>query len=353
MRVIPRLTHASPSALIRRERRLPVPGNITVRVNKRVKAMDVVGEAEVGNRYAFIDIAGSLGIPQDRVQEVLVRDVGDRVDAGDVIAGPVGLARRSARAPAKGRIVHISDGRALLQLGGRRVQILAGFPGLVVGSDGVQSVTIETEGALIQGLWGNGRQGTGVINLVGEGPGGRLQTDLLDINLRAAVLMAGICDHPAPLHQATELKVRGLILGGLSSELVPVVRRLQYPVIVLEGFGEIPFDGRAFEILQEHLGEEAAIDARPQRPFNRDRPEIIIHDPMGMELDVPEPVVLLEPGEMVRVLRKPHMGHVGVVQELQPYGTVFPSGIMARCAKVDLERIGVREIPLTNLEIIK
>jgi hypothetical protein len=353
MRVVPRLTHASPTALIRRERRLPVPGNITVRVNKRVKAMDVVAEAEVANRYTFVDIARSLGIPQDRVQEVLVRDVGDRVDAGDVIAGPVGLARRSARAPAKGRIVHLADGRALLQLSGRRVQILAGFPGVVAASDGVQTVTIETEGALIQGVWGNGKQGIGMMNLVGQGPGGRLQTDLLDINLRAAVLVAGICDHPAPLHQATELKARGLIVGGLSSELIPVARRLPYPVIVLGGFGEIPFDDRTFEILQEHLGEEAAIDARPKRPFSRNRPEVIIHDPMGLEAELPDPIVPLAAGETVRVLRRPHMGRVGLVRELQPYGTVFPSGIMARCAKVDLEGIGVREIPLSNLEIIK
>ncbi len=352
MRVILPIAHVTPSAIIRRERRLPAPGNITVRVNKRVKASDVVAEAEVGNRYALVDISRALGIPRDRVPEVLVREVGDRLDVGDVIAGPIGLARRMVRAHAAGRIVHIADGRALIQERGRRLQLPAGFAGTVMSSDGSQQVTIETAGALLQGVWGNGRQGFGALNLVGEGPGGRLQTDLLDINLRAAVLVAGFCDHPAPLHQATELKARGLIVGGLSAGLIPVVRRLPYPVIVLEGFGEIPLDGRSYDILSENTGKEAAVDARPHQPYSRHRPEVIVHDPVSLEAEPPQEIVPLMEGATVRALRKPYLGLVGLVRELQPYGTVFPSGIITRCAKVELQGIGVREIPLVDLEII-
>lgn len=352
MRVILPIAHVIPSAIIRRERRLPVPGNISVRVGKRVKASDVVAEAEVGSRYAFVDISHGLGIPLDRVPEVLVRDEGDRVDAGDVIAGPVGLARRTVRAPAGGRIVQIDGGRALIQLPGKRIQLVAGFSGAVAASDGSQQVTIETQGALVQGIWGNGRQGFGAMNLVGDGPGGRLETDLLDINLRAAVLVAGFCDHPAPLHQATELKARGLIVGGLSADLIPVVRRLPYPVIVVAGFGQIPLDRGTFDLLSENIGKEAAIDARPHQPYSRHRPEVVVHDPVGLEAEIPQEIIPLRPGVAVRALRKPHTGRVGLVRELQPYGTVFPSGIISRCAKVDLQGIGVREIPLVNLEII-
>jgi hypothetical protein len=352
MRVVLPIAHAMSSTIIRRERRLPVPGNITVRVNKRVKASDVIAEAEVGNRYVFLDISRGLGIPRDRVAEVLVREVGDRVDAGDVIAGPVGLARRMVRAHAAGRIVHIAEGRALIQERGRRVQLLAGFAGTVVSSDGSQQVTIEAAGALLQGIWGNGRQGFGALSMVGGGPGGRLQTDLLDINLRSAVLVAGFCDHPAPLHQATELKARGLVVGGLSAHLIPVVRRLPYPVLVLAGFGEIPLDGKSYEVLTENIGKEASIDARPHQPYAQHRPEIIVHDPVSLEAELPQEIVPLMEGATVRALRKPYLGRVGLVRELQPYGTVFPSGIITRCAKVDLQGIGVREIPLVDLEII-
>jgi hypothetical protein len=352
MRVTLPIAHVIPSAIIRRERQLPAPGNITVRVNKRVKPSDVVAEAEIGNRYAFVDIARGLRIPQDRVPEVLVREVGDRVDPGDVIAGPVGLARRTVRAPAAGRIVHLDHGRALIQLRGKQIQLLAGFSGSVASSDGSQRVTVETQGALVQGIWGNGKQGFGVMNLVGEGPGGRLQTDLLDIDLRAAVLVAGFCDHPAPLHQATELKARGLVVGGLSSDLIPVVRRLPYPVVVLEGFGAIALDSRAFDLLSENVGKEVAIDGRPHQPYSRHRPEIIVPDPLGLEAELLQEIMPLMEGVTVRALRRPYLGRVGLVRELQPYGTVFPSGIIARCAKVDLQGIGVREIPLVNLEII-
>ena len=65
----------------------------------------------------------------------------------------------------------------------------------------------------MQGIWGNGRQDFGVLRTLGGGPRRRIQTDMLDTNLRGAVLVGGMCDQPAPLHQATELNVRGVVLG--------------------------------------------------------------------------------------------------------------------------------------------
>jgi hypothetical protein len=347
------VTHVIPLTTVRRERRLPVPGTVTVRIGQRVQPGDVVAEAQVAPRHYFLDVARGLGIAEREAPHYLRKNRGDRVEGGEVIAGPVGLSRRTIRAPADGRIAAISGSRVLLEVEGEPFSLKAGFPGEVTGTDGSSVVTIETTGALIQGVWGNGRQDFGVMRLVGDGPDDRLQTDKLDINLRGAVLIAGMCDQPAPLHQATELSVRGVILGSLTSDLMPVAQRLPYPVVVTDGFGRLPINPMAYGLLTSNVGREAALDARAGGPHVADRPEVIIPLPSARDLEVPDEVIPLARGIRVRVLRAPNMGAVGVVQSVDEDAMPFPSGLLARCATVDLEGIGATTVPLANLEALQ
>jgi hypothetical protein len=347
------LTHVLPLTIVRRERRLPIPGAVTVRVNQKVQAADVIAEAELTPRHAFLDIARSLAVPRQEIDQHITRKEGDRVEAGEVIAGPVGFARRTVRAPANGRVVRIKEGRVLFAFRGRRLELQAGFPGTVTATDGTSVVSLETTGGLIQAKWGNGRQDFGVMRLIGEGPSSSLQTGQLDINLRGAVLVAGTCDHPAPLHQATELAVRGVILGSISSELIPVTRRLPYPLVVLEGFGRLPINEAAYNVIASNVGREAAIDARPPTPYSTRKPEIIISLPATRESDLPDEVILLESGVRVRVLRRPNQSQVGVVQELLSEVVAYPSGVRARSAVVALETEGPITVPLANLEVLQ
>jgi hypothetical protein len=347
------LTHVLPLTTIRRERRLPIPGAITVRVNQKVQAADVIAEAEQTPRHAFLDISRSLGVPRREVAQHIKRKEGERVEAGGIIAGPVGFTRRTVRAPANGRVVRIKDGRVLFAFRGRHLELRAGFPGTVTATDGASVVSLETTGALIQAKWGNGRQDFGVMRLIGEGPGSRLQTGQLDINLRGAVLVAGACDQPAPLHQATELAVRGVILGSISSELIPVARRLPYPLVVLEGFGRLPINESAYSIIASNVGREAAIDARPSMPYGIRKPEIIVSLPATRDADLPDEVILLESGVRVRILRPPHQSQVGIVQELLREAVAYPSGVRARSAVVAVEAEGAVTVPLANLEVLQ
>lgn len=349
---LPCLRHVLPMTMVQRERRLPLPGVVTARVNERVQAQDVVAEAELGPQHMFIDLSRALGVPASEVPRYLRHQPGDRLDAGQILAGPVGVLRRAERAPAEGFLVTIVDGRVLFQTRGKVHELRAGFPGTVIASDGVQSVVIETTGALIQGVWGNGKQDFGILRMVGQGPGSRLQTRQLDIQLRGAVLLAGICENPAPLHQATELSVRGLILGSMSASLIPVARRLPYPVIVIEGFGAVPMHGPAFELLSSNAGREVALEGQPQSPYRTVRPEVIIPLPASREVDVPDELVPLEAGVRVRVTRAPYMGTVGVVREILPRAEAYPSGILAHSVVVDVPGGGPKMVPVANLEIL-
>jgi hypothetical protein len=351
---LPPVTHVTPITIVRRDRALPIPGTVTARLNERVQAVDVIAEAETAPRHVFLDLARGLGVPAKEAVQHLVRQKGDRVEAGDTIAGPVGVARRTVRAPADGRVVAIEGHRVLFEVRGEPIGLRAGIPALVVGSDGTQTVTLEVTAALVQGVWGNDKQDFGVIRTLGSGPGARMQTDMLDINLRGAVLIGGTCDQAAPLHQATELMVRGLVLGSITSDLIPAAMRLNYPLMITEGFGVLPMNSAAYGLLTSNVGRDVAIDAR--RPIDRysyQRPEIVIPLPPSRQADFPEDIIPLKEGARVRILRAPFHGAVGVVRDLPTKAAEFPSGLLARSADVEIEGLGNRMIPLANLEVIQ
>jgi hypothetical protein len=324
--VVPPVLHVLPLTTIRRQRTLPVPGRVTVELNQRVRPRDVVAEAEIAPQHQFIDVAHMLGVDPREVSRYLTRERDERIEKGEVIAGPVGIARRTVRSPEDGRIVAIMDGKVLFEIHSEPLLLKAGIPGEVVATDGITSVTIETTGALIQGVWGNNRQDFGVMRIIGEGPRDRLLTDQLDTGLRGAILIAGICDHPAPLYQARELTLRGLVLGGLSAELIPVAERLPYPVIILEGFGSLPISSPVYELLSTSRGREAGLDSLLSGPYDSQRPEIIIPLPVVNPVDLPEDLIPLNPGVRVRVTRAPYQGMVGVVQHILIKQSVIPMG---------------------------
>lgn len=350
---LPSVTHVIPMTTIRRERVLPVPGAIAVRVNEKVQAADVLAEAEIEPKHFYLDIARGLGIAPQEVSRHLTRQQGDRVDAGDVIAGPVGLMRRTVRAPADGRIAAINHGRVLLETRGELFQLRAGYPGVVVGTDGAQIVTVETTGSLVQGAWGNGRTDYGVMRVVSDGPTGRLQTNQLDVNLRGAVLVAGACDHPAPLHQATELSVRGVILGGMPAELIPLARRLSFPVLLTEGFGERAINPPAFALFMSHIGREVTVDAGSEWPQPGHRPEVVIPLSTTRPVGLPEDVIPLKPGVRVKILAGPYLDEVGVIKSIPKRAVVYESGIRAKSAAIEIEGIGTANVPLANIEVLQ
>jgi hypothetical protein len=337
---------------VQRQRKLAGAGTVTVRVREPVQPADVVAEVQAPAKHYFLDLAAGLGIPAAEASRHLRVELGGRVEADQVLAGPVGIARRTMRAPASGRVLALTRGRLLFEARQDPVPVHAGLPGEIAASDGSSTVTIETVGALVQGVWGNGRRGWGVMRIVGEDPAERLRPDALDIIMRGALLVAGACDNPAPLHQATELSVRGIVLGSMSAELIPVALRMAYPIILTEGFGTIPMNGPAYELLSANAGREASLEATVREPYAAELPEVIIPLPASQQVRSPEPVIEIMPGMRVRALRPPHTGAVGNLLHLLPRPEAYPSGVLAKSAMVELEGIGSVAIPLANLEVL-
>jgi hypothetical protein len=345
------ITHILPFTIIRRERVLPSRGKVLVRAGQRVNSLDVIAEANLRPEYLLLNVARGLGLSPERADQMIQCQAGDHLADGDMIAGPVGIARRVVRTPSDGQVVLVGSGQVLIEVASKPFQLKAGVPGEVVELIVDRGATVETSGALVQGVWGNGHIDFGVMVVLAKSPDQLLTTDQLDVSLRSSIILAARCEDAEVLKNAEELPLRGLILASMSASLAPIAARMQIPVILLEGFGHSPMNTAAFKLLTTNERREVALNAEPWEPYIGTRPEIIIPMPGSERLSLPLETGTFSPDQQVRMLRAPHAGEIGVVLGLRG-SVVFPSGLRAQAADIRLESGQIVVIPLANLDVL-
>jgi hypothetical protein len=263
----------------------------------------------------------------------------------------LGFGNNRVVAPAKGTVIDVQNGQVLFGAVGADLELKAGFPGSVASVNTDWGVQLETPGALIQAAWGNGRMEYGVLKMLVNDPAQPLAAELLDASAKGAIVVSGTTDE-AGLKLAEQRKVRGLILGSLSSTLMRAARALPFPVLVVEGFGKRQMSQAAWSLFADHNTREAALDARPADRWENRRPEVIIPLPHpGGALGLPSDGQGLAQGRRVRVNRAPYAGQVGAIASMPDHMEVLASGVRAQVAYVELEEQGVVAVPLANLEI--
>jgi hypothetical protein len=179
------VTHILALTTILRERLLPVPGEVIVRLNQRVSATDVVAETRWAREHLLLDVARKLGLPAAAADRLIRCKVGDELAVNSLVASGRGLFPREIRSPREGRVVAAGGGQVLLEVGDVSVELRAGLPGLVIQIVPERGVIIQTAGALIQGVWGNGRIEMGMLTNLMETPNSVLEASRLDVS-RAA-----------------------------------------------------------------------------------------------------------------------------------------------------------------------
>lgn len=345
------VTHILPLTIIRRERVLPVSGKVLVRKGQKVGATDTLAEAQLYPEHLLMDIGRGLGMSAQRADHYLACQPGEQVTEGDVIAGPVGFSRRVVRSPRAGTVLLAGGGQVLIEATGEPYQLKAGIPGDVVELISDRGAIVETTGALIQGVWGNGRIEFGVLTAVAKSPNDILTLDKLDVSLRGAIALAARCEDAEVFRSAEELPLRGLILASLSPALAARAAKVQFPVILLEGFGSQPMNPAAFQLLSTNERREVALNAEVWDVYESTRPELVIPLPSAGVLPQPAETEFFALDLRVRAVRPPHAGETGAIVELKSK-SVLPSGIQAAVAVVRLETGGNVELPLANLEVL-
>jgi hypothetical protein len=344
--------HVLPLATIVRERTLPVAGKVNVHVNQRVNPTDVIAEASFAREHVLLDVARTFGVTPVAADKMIKVNQGDRVPQGSLIAEGRGLFPRTIKAPRAGRVMVVGSGQVLMEVGDTRVELRAGLPGVVTQVLPERGVVIRTAGALIQGVWGNGRIDNGLMVSLLEKADDILSAERLDVSLRGSVILGGHVREVETLRAAAELPVRGLILSSLLSPLLVTAYQMRYPILVTDGFGAMPMNSAAFRLLTTNNRREVTVNAEHFDRYSGNRPEVII--PLPVSSDPPEPnsFETFSAGQTVRLRRAPGTGMIGTVSALPGGLSLLPSGLRAPAAEVRLENGETVLVPLVNLEVV-
>lgn len=344
--------HVLPLATITRERKLPVAGKVLAHIDQRVSATDVIAEANFAREHVLIDVARTFNVTTKAADRMIKVNQNDRVAQGALVADAGGLIPRSIRAPRAGRVMIVGGGQILMEVGDARVELRAGLPGVVTKVIPERGVEIRTAGALVQGVWGNGRIDSGVITSLIEKPDDLLSAERLDVSMRGAVILGGHVRDADTLRAAADLPVRGLILSSIYSPLLQTAYQMKYPILVLDGFGSMPMNSAAFKLLTTNNKREATVNAEHFDRYNGNRPEVIIPLPVSAEPAEPDDFYHFASGQTVRMRRPPHAGMIGTIANLRPGLSQLPSGLRAPAADVKLENGETVIAPLANLEVV-
>jgi hypothetical protein len=346
------VTHILPLTTIVRHRALPISGRVTVRTGQKVNPTDVIAEATISRDHVLIDIGRTLKLSPDAADKYLKCRRGDKVEKNGLLALSGGLMSREITSPVAGLVVAAGGGKVLLETGEVPIEVRAGIPGVVADLIGDKGAVIQGTGALIQAVWGNGRLDLGLMLNLSEKHGDVLDASRLDVSMRGSVILAGHLENQDCLRVASELPVRGMILGSMSPALIQVASQMRYPIVIIEGFGYRPMNLAAYKLLTTNTKREVTVNAEPYDRFEGTRPEVVIPLPVQQEPGEPREFEAFAPGQVVRLCRNPNAGAIATLVALRPGLTQIASGLRVPVADVRIESGGVVTVPLVNLEVV-
>ncbi len=313
MKAEPLASRLYTQTVIEHERRLPALGHVLVAVGDTVASDDVVARASERGCLRVIDAAEELGVARGELARCLRVEVGQAVEAGQVLAASGFMGWRTLASPVSGRVAALAAGRIVIEEAPRSVELRANLPGQVVRVLPGQGVVVRAVVARVVGTWGAGGEAYGPLVLRGDGPLDTLQWISIDLACRGKIVVGGLCLDKRVLLRAARFRALGLVVGGLAEHLRAKALELGLIVVVTDGLGAVPMATPIFELLARHEGRSGFITGGRDELVAR-LPEVAIplagvHGPLHMAPDRP-----LAVGDRVRVTRAPHLGAIGYVQ---------------------------------------
>ena len=326
---------------------LPHNGTVLVRIGQEVAAGDPIAEVRMPASFQVFDVINNFKINPRHIDRYIERLVGEPVKAGDIIAQKSGIVARIFRAPEDGMVVAIRDGKITLALGEKVVQVLAAFPGTVVEIMAEQGAVVATQGALLQGVWGNGLNASGLLTHWSEEAG-----DEKEDSIAGKIVVVEHCASRAQLNRYMAQQPAGMVFGSILPEVLPELERADIPTMVLVGFGELPIDPISSQMLKQMQGQTVALNATSPDPLEGTHPELILPGRAQFSEELFPAEELLKVGRRVRLLGKPYAGSVGTIIELPEQPEMFASGLVLEAVVVQRDDGQVIRVPRANIVVI-
>ncbi len=366
------------SMMVRLERHLPHPGEVTVRQGSRVEPEDIVARTWQPLPPQLIDVAHQLSIPPKQLPKVVRREVGTAVRRGDLLARSRNPLGARCRAPVDGLITAIDQTTGYLTLAPNPVEytLSAALRGIVMEIMPSRGVVIETPATQIYGAFGIGREHSGVLRLLALDPREVVRPEQIDTRSAYAILICGAAVSAATLRRAVAEQVRGIIVGGIEEQELRDFLGWQSPadwayefsvrptdqahqradtaltLIITEGFGVRPMNQALFDLLSSQDRQEAFIDGQTSLEQPLRRPRIIIPQPPGSSKQIEPPRPTLRVGATVRLLNNSHLGQSGTVRSLPENPRRLSSGLRTAAVEVVLQDSSALWLPRSCVEVL-
>ncbi len=362
----------SRSIILKKDRILPLKGTVVVKKGDKVKADDVVARTDLPGEVVPINVANKLGIPPGDVPRKMVKQAGDKIEKGEIIASSktlFGLFRSNVTSPVKGTVENISSitGQVLLREPPIPIEIKAFIDGIVSKVYENEGVEIENKSAYVQGIFGIGGEITGEIKMAVKSPDGILTSDFIDESFQDKIIVGGSIVTLPVIKKAIDVKAKGIIVAGIDDKDLKELLGFDIGVaitghedkgitiVLTEGFGPIDMADNTFNLLKDFEGYKASMHGKTQIRAGVIRPEIIIPIPFKEEeLKVKEEEATgLKIGSPIRIIREPNFGKICTVSALPEDLVVVQSETKVRILKAKMEDGKEIIIPRANVEAIE
>lgn len=362
------------STLIRRERRLPLKGEVLASVGDEVKSDTIVARTELPGDVQPLNLAGLLGVTPQDLEGYLLKKPGDKIQINEVIAetkGFFGLMKTQVKSPIDGTIESISNvtGQAILREPPAPVEVDAYIDGKVVEIYEGEGVAVETYAAFVQGIFGIGGEVKGIIAPVVESPKDPLKIEMITPDLKGKVLLGGSLVTVDVIRKAVEVGCIGIVTGGIwdydlkeflgydIGVAITGTEEKGITIIITEGFGEMPMAEKTFRLLKKNEGKKTSINGATQIRAGVMRPEVIIpimETRNTKDYDKDDKISKgLEIGSPIRIIREPYFGKIGKVTALPPELQVIETEAKVRVLEAELENGKKVIVPRANVELIE
>lgn len=165
----------TPRCRWRSRRSLPLAGNVLVHFGQQVTAQQIVAETQLPGPAVPINLARLIGVTPGELPSRLLREVGDDVTSAEPIArtkGLFGFFEREFPSPATGVLESVSKvtGQIIIRGEPLAVRVKAYLTGTVAEVLPQNGVVVETEAAVVQGIFGIGGEAYGTLHFVCDQP---------------------------------------------------------------------------------------------------------------------------------------------------------------------------------------
>lgn len=362
----------SPHTLIQRLRRLPLKGDVLVETGQTVTPDTIVARASLPGLMQSVKVSAQLGIDADEMPATLIVKEGDTVEKGQILAATkafFGMFKSEAKSPVSGVVETISaaSGNVGVRQPPLPINLTAYLSGTVAETIAGEGVVVQTEGALIQGIFGIGGERVGQIAMVSAQPEDDLTEEMITPAQAGKIIIGGANISGAALRKAAEMGVTGIVVGGIiDRDLIAFLgydigvaitghENITLTLVITEGFGTIAMARRTFELLRSLEGKSASINGATQIRAGVIRPEVIV--PLGASSGKATAETgeqgSLSVGTPIRLIREPYFGKLATVTALPPQLTVIGSGAEVRVLEARLADNSVVTVPRANVEIIE